>query len=145
MRIIFLFLVFLFTPSVIFATSWAYGFVVWDGYEYKLTDTYVTEAGERIGEVTSHSGMEQYGGNFSNTYEEETAYFRIPGVSSDERIAVEEGDRYEVAERIGEYTYGSSFTASSSGLAKGILIAFLAFGAFLIAMTSLAIYYMKKG
>ena len=110
-----------------------------------MTDDYITEAGERIGEVTTHSDMEQYGGHFSNAYEKGTAYFRVPDVSTDEKIAVEDRNRYRVAERVREYTYGSSFTATDSGIAKGIVIAFLFFGVFLTIMTILAFYYMKRG
>ncbi|SDJ10942.1 hypothetical protein [Salimicrobium halophilum] len=145
MRIPFLILLVLLIPVSASATSWAYAFVVWDGYEYKMTDDYITEVGERIGEVTTHSEMEQYGGNFSNAYEKGTAYFRVPGVSTDEIMAVKDGDRYRVAERVGEYTYGSSFTDTDSGVAKGIVIAFLFFGVFLTIMTILAFYYMKRG
>ena len=53
-----------FFPSRILATSWAYPFVVWDGYIYVISDEYVTEIDNEIGQVTKYSDMEQYSGNF---------------------------------------------------------------------------------
>jgi len=45
--------------------EWAFKFVVWDGYIYRLSDEYVDDVVEEIGEVTNHSVIEEtYSGNF---------------------------------------------------------------------------------
>jgi hypothetical protein len=88
------------------ATSWAYPFVVWDGYRYEVLDEYVEEIDSEIGEVTSYSDMETLSGNFSNEYIEGTKYFSIKGVSTDEAMAVKTGTQYKKAVRIGEYKTG---------------------------------------
>ncbi|MCJ8007214.1 hypothetical protein ACFFF5_06885 [Lederbergia wuyishanensis] len=100
-----------FAPSKAMATSWAYPFVVWDGYIYVISeDEYVTEIGDKIGQVTRHSDMEQYSGNFSNAYKKGTIYYSIEGVSTDEAIAIEEsGGRNIKAYREGEYEIRSVF------------------------------------
>jgi hypothetical protein len=107
------FYLFLFTsfyPGKTFATSWAYSFVVWDGYIYVISDEYVTEIGNEIGNVTRHSDMEQYSGNFSNSYKKGTKYYSIEGLSTDQAIAVEESDgQYIKAYREAEYKMRSPF------------------------------------
>ena len=87
------------------SADWAFQFVVFDGYIYKLTDEYVKEVKEQIGEVTKHSDVEgTYSGNFSNTYEKGTEYFSIKGISTNEAIAIKEGDGiYRKAINDGEY------------------------------------------
>lgn len=45
------------SPNKTIATSWAYPFVVWDGYSYVVTDEYVTDVGEEISHVTKYSDM----------------------------------------------------------------------------------------
>jgi hypothetical protein len=93
-------------PSKVLATTWAYSFVVWDGYIYVISDEYVTEVGSVIGHVTRYSDMEQFSGNFSNSYIKGTKYYSIEGISTDEAIAIEESDnRYIKAYREGEYKY----------------------------------------
>lgn len=62
-------------PYKSLATSWAYLFVVWDGYIYVVHDEYVTEVDHVIGNVTTFSDMEQYSGNFSNAYKIGTKYY----------------------------------------------------------------------
>jgi hypothetical protein len=90
-----------------FATSWAYPFVVWDGYIYIVNDEYVTEIDKEIGQVTKYSDMYQQPGNFSNAYEKGTKYFSIKGISTDKSIAVEDGNgKYKKALREKEYTFG---------------------------------------
>lgn len=41
------------------ATSWTYEFVVLDGYIYEVTEELVTEIGNKIGQDTKYSDMEQ--------------------------------------------------------------------------------------
>ena len=85
--------------------SWAYSFVVWDGYVYQISDEYVQEVDKEIGEVTVYSDMEgTYSGNFSNVYEKGIAYYSITGVSADEAIAVKEDGKYRKAIRDGKYS-----------------------------------------
>jgi hypothetical protein len=98
----------LIVPSKSFATSWAYPFVVWDGYIYIVNDEYVTEVDKEIGKVTRYSDMYQQSGNFSNVYEKGTKYYSIKDVSTDEAIAVEDGSgKYKKAVREKEYTFGN--------------------------------------
>ena len=111
-------LVFLFSfyPGKILATSWAYSFVVWDGYIYVISDEYVTDIGNEIGHVTRHSDMEQYSGNFSNAYKKGTKYYSIDGISTDKAIAVEESDdQYIKAFREAEYELRSPFDGFLNG------------------------------
>ncbi|MFF2449461.1 hypothetical protein ACFVSW_20685 [Neobacillus sp. NPDC058068] len=91
-------------PSKSFA-SWAYLFVVWDGYTYVVSDEYVTVIDKEIGHVTKYSDMEgTYSGNFSNIYKKGTKYYSIKGISTDEAIAIQEKDgKYKKATREGEY------------------------------------------
>ncbi|WP_198949146.1 hypothetical protein [Lottiidibacillus patelloidae] len=97
----------MFSPSKTSATSWAYSFVVWDGYIYEMTDEFVTDIDQEIGQVTKYSDMETYAGNFSNTYKKGTKYFSIKGISTDEAIAVEiKKGKYKKAIRTGEYQGG---------------------------------------
>ncbi|UGB28816.1 MULTISPECIES: hypothetical protein [Bacillaceae] len=72
-----------FYPGKTLATSWAYPFVVWDGYIYVISDEYVTEIDNEIGHVTRHSDMEQYSSNFSNAYKRGTKYYSIKEISTD--------------------------------------------------------------
>ncbi|WP_433594995.1 hypothetical protein [Lysinibacillus xylanilyticus] len=85
--------------------SWAFGFVVWDGYIYQLSDEYVDEVDEEIGKVTRYSDTEgTYYGNFSNVYEKGTKYYAMRGISTEEAIAIEEEDgMYRKAIRDGKY------------------------------------------
>lgn len=98
---------FVLLTTSISATSWAYPFVVWDGYRYEVLEEYVEEIGTEIGEVTSYSDMQTLPGNFSNEYVEGTKYFSIKGVPTDEAIAVQTGPQYKKAVRIGEYKTGA--------------------------------------
>jgi len=71
--------------------SWAYEFIVWDGYVYIVTDEQVNQVDKKIGHVTKYSDREgTYSGNFSNTYPKGTKYYSIPGVSTDEVIAIQD-------------------------------------------------------
>lgn len=87
------------------SADWAYSFVVFDGYIYKLSDEYVNNINEEIGKVTSFSNMEgTYTGNFSNEYEKGTKYYSIMGVSTEKEIAIkEENGKYRKAIRDGKY------------------------------------------
>lgn len=97
-------LIFLLYPGHSLA-KWAYSFVVWDGYTYVISDEYVIEVDKEIGHVTQYSDIEgTYSGNFSNSYKEGTKYYSIKDVSTDEAIAIQEGDnKYKKAVRDGEY------------------------------------------
>ncbi|WP_244440975.1 hypothetical protein [Neobacillus jeddahensis] len=87
------------------SAKWAYSFVVWDGYIYKVSDEYVNEVNGEIGEVTKHSDIEDtYKGNFSNEYEKGTKYYSIKGISTEEAIAIKEKDgQFRKAVRDGKY------------------------------------------
>lgn len=87
------------------SADWAFSFVVWDDYIYQLSDEYVLEVDEEIGEVTVHSDMEgTYKGNFSNEYEIGTKYYSIQGISTEEAIAIQEEDgKYRKAIKDGKY------------------------------------------
>ncbi|CAG9623126.1 hypothetical protein [Sutcliffiella rhizosphaerae] len=94
-------------PSNSLATSWAYPFVVWNGYIYEVSDEYVNMVESEIGHVTRYSDMESYSGNFSNAYKKGTKYYSIQEISTDEAIAVEVKDgKYKKAIIRGEYAGG---------------------------------------
>jgi hypothetical protein len=79
-----------------------------------VSDEYVTEIDKEIGQVTRYSDMYQQPGNFSNAFEKGTKYYSIKGVSSDESIAVEDGNgNYKKAVREKEYTFGVTAAADS--------------------------------
>jgi hypothetical protein len=110
-----LFISFIF-PSKPLATSWAYSFVVWQGYIYVVSDEYVTQIDSEIGHVTKYSDMESYSGNFSNTFNKGTKYYSIKGISTEESIAIEESDgRYKKADRDGKYEVRSAFDGFFDG------------------------------
>jgi hypothetical protein len=92
-------------PNKSFA-EWAYSFGVWDGYSYVVSDEFVTEVDNVIGNVTFYSSIEgTYSGNFSNAYKEGTKYYSIKGIDTSEAIAIQEKDgKYKRAIRKGEYT-----------------------------------------
>lgn len=71
------------------ATSWAFEFVVYENGVYEVTDEDVTVTGEKLGEVTAYSDMEQLAGNFSNHYQVGTTYYEIEGIDPGDAIAVE--------------------------------------------------------
>lgn len=86
------------------SADWAFEFVVWNDYIYQLTDEYVENIDEKIGEVTKYSDMEgTYSENFSNTYKKGTKYYAIQGISTEKAIAVEEKGKYRKAIRDGKY------------------------------------------
>ncbi|WP_018933422.1 hypothetical protein [Gracilibacillus lacisalsi] len=92
------------STNMVFATSWAYPFVVWDDHTYEVVDESITNIAEEIGEVTRYSDMETYSGNFSNAYPKGTKYYSIQGVSTEEAIAVEiSPGEYKKAVRKGEF------------------------------------------
>ncbi|MFO1441788.1 hypothetical protein KDN24_00770 [Bacillus sp. Bva_UNVM-123] len=114
-----------FLPSKLLATSWAFQFVVWQGYIYVVSDEYVTEIDSEIGQVTKYSDMESYSGNFSNTFKKGTKYYSIKGINTDEAIAIEESDgRYIKAYREGEYEVRSAFDGFFGGQ-QGIIKIFI--------------------
>ncbi len=113
------------SPNKTMATSWAYPFVVWNGYIYVISDEYVLEIGSEIGQVTKYSDMEQYSGNFSNIYKRGTKYYSIEGISTNEAIAVEESyGRYIKAYREGEYEFRSVYSGFFNGQ-QGIIKIFI--------------------
>jgi hypothetical protein len=86
------------------SADWAFSFVVWDGYIYQLSDEYIDEISEEIGEVTKYSDMEgTHSGNFSNEYQKGTKYYAIKGINTEEAIAIKENGRYRKAIRNGKY------------------------------------------
>jgi hypothetical protein len=108
-------------PTKSFGTSWAYSFVVWDGYLYVVSDEYVTEIDKEIGQVTRYSDMYEQPGNFSNAYEKGTKYYSIKGVSTDESIAVEDSNgNYKKAVREKEYTFSVTAAADSEDINSDI-------------------------
>jgi hypothetical protein len=125
-----------FSPSKPMATSWAYSFVVWDGYIYVISDEYLTEIGSEIGQVTKYSDMEQFSGNFSNAYKKGTKYYSIEGISTDVAIAIQEDEgKYRKAIREREYTYkGGIF--DFSGWFVGVVVLFI--------VTIMYVYFLHK-
>lgn len=89
------------------SASWAYPFVVWDGYTYNTGNEYVNadKVDKEIGEVTVYSDKEgNYKGNFSNIYKQGTKYYSIKGINTDVAIAIKEEDgRYKKAIRDHKY------------------------------------------
>lgn len=103
-------------PGKSLATSWAYSFVVWDGYIYVVSDEHVTEIGSEIGHVTKYSDMESYPGNFSNSFEKGTKYYSIKDISKNEAIAVEKSKgQYIKAYREAEYEVRGAFDGYFDG------------------------------
>ncbi len=131
-------------PDPSFATSWAYPFVVWDGYIYVVSDEYVTEIDSEIGQVTKYSDMEQYPGNFSNVYEKGTKYYSIENTSTDEAIAIQEDDgEYKRAIREAEYTYVENNYKNESE--RNVLIGSIIIGLLvLVLIACLSSYFVKK-
>ena len=114
-----------FSPGKPMATSWAYSFVVWDGYIYVISDEYVAEVNSEIGQVSKYSDMEQYSGNFSNAYKKGTKYYSIEGIGTDEAIAIEESyGLYIKAYREGEYELRSIFDGKP-GIIKIFILSIL--------------------
>ncbi|WP_205961724.1 hypothetical protein [Psychrobacillus vulpis] len=120
--------------------SWAYAFVVWDGYVYVITDEKVNEVEKEIGHVTKYSDIEgTYSGNFSNVYPKGTKYYSIVGVSTDAAIAVEDENGYYIkATRDGEYA-GNIKDMLKTSFPTIILWAFI----FMI-IAALGIYFIGK-
>lgn len=85
--------------------SWAYPFVVWNGYIYVVSEEKVEKVEKEIGHVTKYSDREgTYSGNFSNIFKKGTKYYSIKGISLDEAIAVQDGKgNYVKATRDGKY------------------------------------------
>lgn len=112
----FLLLTSLVFPGKSLATSWAYSFVVWNGYIYVVSDEEVTKVGNEIGHVTKYSDMESYPGNFSNSFAKETKYYSIKGISKNEAIAVEKSKgQYIKAYRETEYQVRGAFDGYFDG------------------------------
>lgn len=132
----------LIVPPKSFATSWAYPFVVWDGYIYIVNGEYVTEIDKEIGKVTRYSDMYQQSGNFSNVYEKGTKYYSIKDVSTDEAIAVEDGSgKYKKAVREKEYTFGKTAEEASVDKSSDMTATLLILSAITIF---LIIFVLKK-
>lgn len=86
------------------SADWASSFVVWEGYIYRISDEYIDDISEEIGEVTKYSDMEgTYSGNFSNAYRKGTKFYAIKGISTEEAIAIAEDSKYRKAIRNGKY------------------------------------------
>ncbi|MCD5323453.1 MULTISPECIES: hypothetical protein [Pontibacillus] len=131
-----IFLILVMVPTKAMATSWAYPFVVWDNNLYVVTDEVVTDVGDRIGQVTRYSDMEQYGGNFSNVYKKGTNYYAIEGVSTDQAIAVkDQNGTYVKANWEKEYNYGFALPVGWISLIAILLVIGMVF-AYWIRKTS---------
>ncbi|OXS72998.1 hypothetical protein B1B04_13605 [Lysinibacillus sp. KCTC 33748] len=103
-----IFIIFIFSIQVIAGCSssadWNSSFVIRDGYIYEISEEYVIEINEEIGQVTKHSDKEgTYPGNFSNKYKKGTKYYSIEGINTEEAIAIEEDGKYRKAIRNGKY------------------------------------------
>ncbi|WP_072580180.1 hypothetical protein [Bacillus weihaiensis] len=85
--------------------DWAFAFVVWDGFIYRVTDIYLNEIKEEIGVITHFNDLEgTYTGNFSNEYQKGTKLFSIKGIGIDEAIAIKvENGKYRQANRESKY------------------------------------------
>ena len=117
--------------SKVFATDWAYSFVVWHNYIYVVSEETVLNVDKEIGKVTKYSDMETYSGNFSNVFPKGTKYYSIKGVNTTIAIAVQTNDgHYIKAYRQGEYMYQKSFTE----------YIFIGLGVFAIVVVGLLIY-----
>jgi hypothetical protein len=139
------------------ATSWAYEFVVWDGYIYVVEEdkdeNRLENVGERIGEVTVYDDMSQHTGNYSNAYEEGTGYYKIVDVPVSDAIAVEEREGvYLKAEREGIYGFkGEQEAVTGHYLENGVnverndlLIGTLVFFGFLSLLVFLVYHFQKN-
>lgn len=85
--------------------SWAYEFVVYDGYIYVVTSEKVTNIVKEIGEVTYYSDNEgTYTGNFSNKFPVGTKYYDIQNIDMEKSIAIQlEDGSYVRADSQGKY------------------------------------------
>ena len=131
-KIFYVGMVFILSISILFPNkslaSWAYAFVVWDDYVYVITDEQVDGVDKEIGHVTKYSDREgTYSGNFSNAYPKGTKYYSIRGVSTDEAIAIQEGDgTYIKATRDGEYAGGLGNLSSPVFIGSILLVVIIA-------------------
>lgn len=86
------------------SADWAFSFVVWEGYIYRVSDDYVNEINREIGEVVKYSDIEDtYTSNFSNEYEEGTKFYSIKGIGVEEAIAIKEDGKFRKAIREEKY------------------------------------------
>ena len=117
--------------SKVFATSWAYSFVVWNDYVYVVSEETVLNVEKEIGKVTKYSDMEPSSGNFSNVFPKGTKCYSIKGINTTIAIAVQSSDgHYIKAYRQGEYMYQKNFTE----------YIFIGLGVFAILVVGLLIY-----
>lgn len=125
-------------PQNIYATSWAYSFVVWNGYVYQVADEEVERVVEEIGEVTAYSDMDQLAGNFSNAYREGTKYYSIEGTDPSEVIAVKiSEDLYVKAYK--EHEYGVKGITDNTGISfSGLFLTGL------LAFVGVSAYQFRK-
>ncbi|MGD6830945.1 hypothetical protein ACQCT5_02190 [Sutcliffiella halmapala] len=136
-------------PGKASATSWAYPFVVYEGYMYVVSEESVgeVEVEKKIGSVTEYSDMESLPGNFSNIYPSGTKYYSIKGVNPEDMIAVEESEGiYLKAEREGKYAAtveGDSFEEEGMKQVDLSMILIFFFGGLVVALVLFLI--MRKG
>ncbi|MWV42130.1 hypothetical protein GRF59_00670 [Paenibacillus sp. HJL G12] len=76
--------------------SWAYEFVHWNGISYRVTDIQVPQMEREVGRVESLITEEYIVGQgvYSNRFSEGTKLYSIPGIDSDDAIAVEVNGGY---------------------------------------------------
>lgn len=136
-------------PGKASATSWAYPFVVYEGYMYVVSEESVgeEEVEKEIGSVTQYSDMESLPGNFSNIYPVGTKYYSIKGVNAEDMIAVEESEgQYLKAERDGKYAPTIEGESSEEEGMKQVdlsMILIFFFGGLVVALVLFLI--MRKG
>lgn len=82
--------------------SWAYEFVTWNGYVYKMTDEVVSEVGKQIGTIKKNSTNEssEIPNLFSNKYPKGTKLFKVKNVGTDTYIAVQSNNMFYKAEKV---------------------------------------------
>ncbi|MBE9914841.1 hypothetical protein G8C92_12430 [Paenibacillus donghaensis] len=70
--------------------SWAYEFVHWNDVSYRLTDIKISKIAKEIGKVESLLKDETVLGHgvYSNRFAKGTKLYSIPGISTDDAIAV---------------------------------------------------------
>ncbi|RDY72036.1 hypothetical protein DXT76_04110 [Halobacillus trueperi] len=136
---------FFYLSTTVTATSWAYPFVVYDGFIYVVEEeTVEVQVEEKIGEVTAYSDMHQYEGNFSNVFEKGTAYYKIVDHPATQVIAVEE--REGVFRRAEREAGADSFLEKGKPVERNdLVIGTLLFVCFIIFIGGAVYLFQRSG